>query len=107
MDRESFTYTPKNTYIKIYLKTKKFAKLAKYVQASSDTSNYELDRMLPITKKKSNWFNEDQLDGKIMKQLASLRAKTYSYLTDNSNQDKKAKGNKRFVIKRKAKFKAY
>ena len=28
---------------------------------------------------------KDQLDRQIMKQLASLRAKTYSYLTDNSN----------------------
>ena len=46
-----------------------------------------------------------QLDGQIMKQLASLRAKTYSYLTDNSNWDKKANGNKRFVIKRKTKYK--
>ena len=48
---------------------------------------------------------KDQLDGQIMKQLASLRAKTYSYLTDNSNWDKKANGNKRFVIKRKTKYK--
>ena len=32
-----------------------------------------------------------------MKEVASLRAKTYSYLTDNNNEDKKAKGNKKSV----------
>ena len=32
-----------------------------------------------------------------MKEVASLRAKTYSYLTDNHNEGKKAKGNKKSV----------
>ena len=33
--------------------------------------------------------------------------KTYSYLKDNNNEDKKAKGTKRFVIKTKLKFQDY
>ena len=37
---------------------------------------------------------KDELDGKMMKEFAELRAKTYSYLTDNNNEDKKAKGTK-------------
>ena len=31
---------------------------------------------------------------KIMKNLVGLRAKTYSYLIDDDNEDKKAKGTK-------------
>ena len=34
---------------------------------------------------------KDELGGKIMKELAALRAKTYSYLTDNNYGNKKAK----------------
>ena len=35
-----------------------------------------------------------ELGGPIMKELIELRAKTYSYLKDNNNKDKKAKGTK-------------
>ena len=43
---------------------------------------------------------KDEL-GKIMIKLIGLRAKTYSYLIDNGGEDKKAKGTKKCVIKRK------
>ena len=36
-----------------------------------------------------------------------LRAKTYSYLKDNNDEDKKAKGTKKCVIKRRLKFQNY
>ena len=42
---------------------------------------------------------KDKLSGKIMKEFAALRAKTYSYLTDNNNEDKKSKGTKTCVVK--------
>ena len=42
-----------------------------------------------------------------MKEFVGLRAKTYSYLKDNNNEDKKAKGTKKCVIKRKLKFENY
>ena len=45
-----------------------------------------------------------KLGGKIMKKFAGLQAKTYSYLTDNGSEDKKAKGTKKRVIKRELKF---
>ena len=35
---------------------------------------------------------KDELRGKIMKEFPALRAKTYSYLTDYNDEDKKAKG---------------
>ena len=37
---------------------------------------------------------KDELGGKIMKEFAGFRAKTYSYLIDNGSEDKKAKGTK-------------
>ena len=45
-----------------------------------------------------------ELGGKIMKEL---RVKTYSYLTDNKDEDKKAKATKKCVVKRKFAFKHY
>ena len=42
-----------------------------------------------------------------MTELVRLRRKTHSYLKDNNNEDKKAKGTKKCVIKRKLKFQDY
>ena len=50
---------------------------------------------------------KDELGGKIMREFAALRAKTYSYLTENSGENKNAKGTKEYVIKRKLKFEDY
>ena len=44
---------------------------------------------------------KDELGWKIMKEFAAaLRAKTYNYLTDNNDEDKKAKDTRKCVIKR-------
>ena len=48
----------------------------------------------------SNWFNESELGGKTMKESVGLKAKTYSYLIDDSSHDKKAKWTKKCVIKK-------
>ena len=50
---------------------------------------------------------KDKLSGKIMKEFAALRAKSYSYLTDNNNEDKNPKGTKTCVVKIKLKFEDY
>ena len=42
-----------------------------------------------------------------MTKSVGLRAKTYSYLIDDDNEDKKAKGTKKCVIRRKLKFENY
>ena len=42
-----------------------------------------------------------------MTKFVGLRAKTYSYLIDVGSKDKKAKGTKKCVIKRKLKFENY
>ena len=50
---------------------------------------------------------KDELGGKIVTKFVWLRAKTYSCLIDDGSQDKKAKGKKKCVIKRKLKFENY
>ena len=42
-----------------------------------------------------------------MKQVIDLRGKFYSYLIDDGSKDKKAKGTKKCVVKRKLKFEDY
>ena len=37
---------------------------------------------------------KDQLGGKIIKEFAALRGKSYSYLTDNKDEQKKRKAQK-------------
>ena len=56
---------------------------------------------------KSNWINGSEFGGKIIKEFVALRPKTYSYLTDDCEEDKKAKGTKKCVIKKELKFDNY
>ena len=66
-----------------------------------DTSNYELNRPLLTGKnKKVIGLMKDELGGKIITEFVILRPKTYSYLTDDGKEDKKAKGTKKCVIKK-------
>ena len=48
-----------------------------------------------------------ELDGKIMTKFIRLRTKMYSYLIQNSSEEKKAKGTKNCAVKRKLKFENY
>ena len=50
---------------------------------------------------------KDELGGKIISEFITLRPKTYSYLTDEGKEDKKAKGTKKCIIKRMIKFNDY
>ena len=50
---------------------------------------------------------KDELCGQIMKKFIGLRANTYSCLKDSNDEDKKAKGIKKCVIRRKLKFQDY
>ena len=50
---------------------------------------------------------KDELGEQIMKECVGLRAKIYSYLKDNNEEDKKAKGTIMCVIKIKLKFQDY
>ena len=50
---------------------------------------------------------KDELGGRVITEFVALRPKTYSYLTDDCKEDKKAKGTKKCVIKRLIKFDHY
>ena len=91
------------------IKTEDFYKdIANDVEKRFDTSNYEVDRPLPTGKnKKVIGLMKNELGGKIITEFVTLRPKTYSYLTDDGKEDKKAKGTKKSVIKRMIKFNYY
>ena len=78
------------------IKTEDFYKdIANVVEKRFDTSNFEVNR--PLLTGKNKKFTE----------FVTLRPKTYSYLTDDCKEDKKAKGTKKCVIKRMLKFNDY
>ena len=91
------------------IKTEDFYKdIANDVEKRFDTSNYEVNRPLPTGRnKKVIGLMKDELGGKIVTEFVTLRPKTYSYLTDDCKEDKKAKGTKKCVIKRMIKFNDY
>ena len=91
------------------IKTEDFYKdIANDVEKRFDMSNYEVNRPLPAGKnKKIIGLMKDELGGKIITEFVTLRPKTYSYLTDDCKEDKKAKGTKKCVIKRMIKFNDY
>ena len=62
------------------------------VETRFDASNFETDKPLPKGKnKKVIGLMKDELGRQIMKEIVGLRTKTYSYLKENNNEDKKAK----------------
>ena len=79
MDTESFI---------VHVKTDDIYKdIAEDAETRFDTSNYQLNRPL----KKVIGLMKEELGGKIMTKFVELRAKTFSYLIDDSREDKKQK----------------
>ena len=75
--------------------------IAEDVKTRFDTSNFELDRPLAKGKnKKVIGLMKNELGGQAPKEFDGLRAKIYSYLKNNNDEDKKAKGTKTCVIKK-------
>ena len=75
--------------------------IASDIENKFDISNYEVNRPLQTGKnKKVIGLMKDELGGKIITEFVTLRSKTYSFLTDDGKEDKKAKGTKKCVIKR-------
>ena len=101
-------YTDTDSFI-INIKTNYFYEdIASDVENRFDTSNYEVKRPLPMGKnKKVIGLMKDELGGKIITEFVTLRPKTYSFLTDDGKEDKKAKGTKKCVIKKMIKFNNY
>ena len=75
-----------------------------------DTYNYDKNDKRPLQtdmNKKLIGMFKDELGGKTMKEFCVLRSKTYAYLTDNDSENKKAKGTKKCIIKRRTMFENY
>ena len=100
MDRDNFIMN---------IKTNDFYEdIANDVENRFDTSNDEVNRPLPMGKnKKIIGLMKDELGGKIITEFVTLRPKTYTYLTDDGKEDKKAKGTKKCIIKKMIKFNDY
>ena len=98
MDRDNFIMN---------IKTNDFYEdIANDVENRFDTSNDEVNR--PMEKnKKIIGLMKDELGGKIITEFVTLRPKTYTYLTDDGKEDKKAKGTKKCIIKKMIKFNDY
>ena len=100
MDTDSFIMNIKTNYF--------YKGIANDVENRLDTSNYEVNRPLPTGKnKKIIGLMKDELGGKIITEFVTLRPKTYSFLTDDGKEDKKAKATKKCVIKKMIKFNDY
>ena len=73
-----------------------------------DTSNYDINRLIPIGKNKKNIFViKHEFGGRIIKEMAALRSNMYSYLRDDGWAHKKAKGTKKWVMKHETKLDDY
>ena len=69
--------------------------IANNVEERFDTPNYEVNRPLPTGQnKKEIGLMKDELGRKITTEFVAVRAKIYSYLTDDGNNDKKPKRSK-------------
>ena len=100
MDTDSFIMNIKTNYF--------YKDIANDVENRFDTSNYEVNRPLPIGKnKKIIGLMKDEVGEKIITEFFTLRPKTYSFLTDDGKEDKKAKVTKKCIIKKMIKFNDY
>ena len=101
-DLVKLCYMVKLCYVIMNIKTNDFYKdIAQDVEERFDTSNYDVDRPLPKGKnKKVIGLMKDELGGGIITEFVALRPKTYSYMTDEFIEMKKAKGTKKCIIKR-------
>ena len=92
-DNVRLCYMDTDSFI-MNIKTNDFYKdIANDVENRFETSNYEVNGPLPTGKnKKIIGLMKDELGGKIITKFFTLRPKTYSFLTDDGKEDKKAKG---------------
>ena len=106
-DKVKLCYLDTDSFI-MNIKTNDFYEdIASDIENRFDISNYEVNRPLPTGKKKIIGLMKDELGGKIVTEFVTLRLKTYSFLTDDGKEDKKAKGTKKCIIKKMIKFNDY
>ena len=93
MDSDSFIMRIKTEDI--------YEDIAEDFEKRFDTWSYVIDRALIICKSKEViGLIKDDLGQKIMREFIELRPKQYFYLRDDGGGNKKAKGTRKWVIKR-------
>ena len=109
LDNVKLCYMDTDSFIMNIKKEDFYKDIGNDVEKRFNASNYEVNRPLPIGKnKKVIGLMKDELGGGgIIKEFVTLRPKTYSCLTDDYKEDKKAKGTKKSIIKRIIKFNDY
>ena len=93
-DKMKLCYTDTDSFI-FHTKTKDFYEdINNNVEKWFDTPNYKIDRPLLITDKNKKVLGKfkDELGGRIMTKFIGLRSKTYAYLIDDFEEEKRNKG---------------
>ena len=73
-----------------------FMKILQVMLTNFDKSDYEVERPLQLeNNEKEIGLIKDKLGGKNMTEFIGFRPKTYSCLTDDFKEEKKAKGTKK------------
>ena len=106
-DNVKLYYIDTDSFI-IHIKIEDFYKaVADDVEKRFDTSNYDcnsikVDRPLPKgnNKKIIGKFIDELGGGAVITEFCALRRKTNSYLMDDDSEAKKAKGTKKYIIKK-------
>ena len=109
-DGAQLCYTDTDSII-IHIKFEDFFEdISNNVEKRFNTCNLDKNdkRHPPIRKnKKVPGLFKDELGEKIIIEVVAIRSKTYTYLTGDGNEQKKAKGTKKCVIKREIMFGNY
>ena len=96
-DNVKLCYTDTDNFIMNIKANDFYEDIASDVENRFDTSNHEVKRG---KNKKVISLMKDELGGKVITEFVTLRPKTYSFLTDDGKEDKKAKRTKKCIIKR-------
>ena len=109
-DKSKLCYMDTDSFVINIFTEDFFGDINNDVERWFDTSNYDKNDKRPLPmgmNKKAISVFKDELGGKIMKDFCALRAKNYTYLIDDDSENKKAKGIKKCVIKRRLMFENY
>ena len=94
MDTDSLIVYIKKRHLRRHCE--KMSKQDSILQIMNQTDCYQKEKNEKVIA-----LMKDELDGKIMKKFNVLRAKTYGYLTDRNDEDKRSKRHKKVCYKKK------
>ena len=109
-DKARLCYMDTDSFV-MNIETDDFYKdIAEDVDKWFDTSNFDKNHNRPLEigrKKKVIGKFKDELGGKIMTEFCAFRAKAHAYKLNDDTEKKKAKGARKYIVKREITFKNY